>query len=531
MKVAVYTSCTLRDYPNALNLMNSIQQHSTDVSVTLCLCDNLLEGLNPVSDGFDQIWSLHDLELSKDWIFKHNKQELCEAVKGVALKKLMTDIPDADFYVYFDPTVYVYQSLQHILKSMGDASIGVLPYNTSVQETAVGKCLIESPIISTGTYTLGHLFIKSDSIGHSFASWWANHLENYAVTLFDFHRCLEIVPAIFENVKIVKDQSLNVTTANTFDRNIQECEDNHFSVNGEPLSTFCFSDWSPEKTSSDMRNTFDSGNGAVAEIERQYDETIAKQGHNTLNAVQSIYDQYDDETPVTDGMRILYRQHSFLQDAYPDPYDNLLEDNFLSWLLKFHPTLTKGLQLSSDVMEKVFHELFDENYYLETYEDVPAVIESGKFESALDHYIKIGSNLLYDPNDLFVSCYYLDKIQQSLGVRSINADCSIRDTLLWHYLETGLPNNIEPIEYFDSNWYLTHYTDIGQAYRAGDITCPFSHYFTNGCAEDRLPGPNVKLEHFMGNNPSAQNLQTQHDIKGIFRVMMKMGKISGRMPG
>src|SRR3546814_15565861 len=66
-------------------------------------------------------------------------------------------------------------------------------------------------------------------------------------------------------------------------------------------------------------------------------------------------------------------------------------------------------RLPDDRVEQAFDDLFDSDYYLMRYPEVQDAVTHGRYESALDHYIHEGSNLLHDPCDFFVSRYYLEQ--------------------------------------------------------------------------------------------------------------------------
>ena len=88
MKISVYTSCAINYYAKARALAYSIQRNSPDTSVTVCICDEIPEGIDPQADGFLHAWTPNDLGYSPGWVFQHNIMELCTAVKGRALQRL-----------------------------------------------------------------------------------------------------------------------------------------------------------------------------------------------------------------------------------------------------------------------------------------------------------------------------------------------------------------------------------------------------------------------------------------------------------
>src|SRR3546814_9050973 len=103
------------------------------------------------------------------------------------------------------------------------------------------------------------------------------------------------------------------------------------------------------------------------------------------------------------------------------------------------------------------------------YPEVQDAVTHGRYESALDHYIHEGCNLLHDPCDFFVSRYYLVQAKYLDGFSLRKLPRSKQSTLLWHFLTVGLPQGKEPIEFFDSQYYLAQYSDVERHVRTGAI--------------------------------------------------------------
>ena len=86
---------------------------------------------------------------------------------------------------------------------------------------------------------------------------------------------------------------------------------------------------------------------------------------------------------------------------------------------------------------------FDEAYYLEQYSDVAEAVAAGAFKSGLEHFQKLGSKEIRNPNT-----------------------------------------------FFDTQFYLESNPDILTAFEKGVITSPFEHYQSFGGAEGRKPSSN-----------------------------------------
>lgn len=539
MKIAIYTSCALNYYAKAKALVQSARRNSPSASVTLCLCDVLSEGIDPVQDGFARCWTPADLGYGPGWIFEHNIMELCTAVKGRALVELMKAEPDADLYVYLDPDVYIYNDLAAVLDYLEGASIGLVPHILSVETTDVGVRLTEMSVTEHGIYNLGHLFVRNDANGRALANWWKDRLDRYCFDdrqfgLFTDQRWMDLVPAVFEGVRILRQPNLDVASWNIAGRKIwtelppdhqpgAAVDERQFRVNDYPLLTYHFSGTGPAGTHRRIREIFDPANPAMAEIERHYEAAIAANGQARLAYVPPAYDLFDEGTPVLAEMRKIYRHHKDLQETFPDPYSTAdPARSYLNWLRLHHRELG-AVAIHPMRRKRAFDELFDESYYLSTYPDVVEAIRSGAFSSALDHYVSQGSALFYDPNEFFVSRYYFSRISDRDRHLLRGRQRGIENTLLWHYLVSGLPNGLEPIEFFDSAWYLDRYPDVNASFREGLVGTPLRHFLLWGSTENRQPGP--------GFVPSAHSYPDARadEAGGIFRHFLHTGGVSGRI--
>lgn len=533
MKISVYTSCAVNYYAKARVLLDSIRKNSPNTTLTLVLCDRAPLDLDPKAHGFDDVWTPEDLGYDIGWIFKHNVMELCTAVKGKALERLMEERPDSDLYVYLDPDVYVYDCIANVLTEMSDASIGLVPHILWPEETEIGVRMTEMSVTEHGIYNLGHLFVRGDKIGRALAAWWRARLDEYCYDdrefgLFTDQRWMDLVPAIFDNVRILREPVFDVASWNLFGRSITQAKEANgqsiFSVNGKRLVTYHFSGTGPTGTHSRVRQIFAPCSGAAAEIERDYEIAIAKHGQKLLERLPPAFDFFDDGALIVAEVRKIYRRHKDLQQAFPNPYSG----EFQSWLRENRPYLVSGLAIGERRAERAFNELFDPSWYLKTYPDVAEEIEHGIWQDALDHYIRVGSSLLYDPNPLFISSYYFERAKYHDGHLLDGKSRYQRNTLLWHYLTVGLSNGIEPVEHFDSSWYLHTYDDLRKAFLSCAVSVPLAHFLNYGDRERRKAGPLFDPELFLQITPRALALLEQGVVGGPFAAFVKLGLAGGR---
>lgn len=537
MKIAVYTSCALNYLPKARVLAESLALAEPSATLTLCLNDRLPHWLDPAAEPFDRIWLPEDLGYDRAWIFEHNVMELSTAVKGRALLRLIRE-ENPDLAIYLDPDVLVCRPLSLIDDWLGAASIGLVPHILAPEETEVGVELTELSVAAHGVYNLGHLILRPDARGTAFARWWAARLDRYcfddrARGLFTDQRWVDLAPAVFEGVKILREPGLDVASWNLSHREIRQTRPGDlaaFEVDGRPLVTYHFSGTGPTGTHTRIRSIFAPDQGAVAEIERYYEEAIARHHQAELAHLPPAYDFFDDGTPVTPEARRLYRRHADLREAFPDPYACPADGpSYLNWLREKRPTAVSGLRLSSARRAQAYRDLFDEHWYLAHNAEAARAVAAGRYPSALAHYEAEGSQLLMDPNPFFVSAWYLDQLLEQGLAPPAGLARGREGTLLWHYLTEGLAAGIEPVEFFDSQWYLERNADVADGFRLGTVSAPLAHFLRHGAREGRDPGPRFNTAAWRAANADAAALAERDDINGVFGAFVQGGGVLGRV--
>lgn len=537
MKISVYTSCALNYLPKARVLAESLAAAEPLATLTLCLNDVPSPTLDLAAEPFHRVWLPGDLGYDRGWIFEHNVMELSTAVKGRALLRLI-DEDAPDLAIYLDPDVLVCNPLAPVDGYLGADSIGLVPHILAPEESETGVELTEISVAAHGVYNLGHLIVRPDDRGLAFARWWAARLDRHcfddrARGLFTDQRWVDLAPAIFEGVRILKVPNLDVASWNLSHRTLAQARPGDpasFSVDGWPLITYHFSGTGPRGTHRRIRETFAPGSGAAAELERLYEAAIARHGQAELAPRPPGFDFFDDGTPITPEARRLYRRHPELRKAFPDPYACPADGPcFRDWLREKRPGAIDGLIVPRHRLAAAYADLFDADFYLATYPDAAEAIAAGQFRDALDHYERLGTRRLYDPNEFFVSCYYLDR---ALGADPwpLSAHAGRREgTLLWHYLTTGLPAGLEPVELFDSRWYLAQNRDLEVAFRLGGVSTPLAHFLQHGSREGREPGPDFHAGTYLEANPPARELVQSGSVRGAFGALVRLGGVAGRL--
>src|SRR5262249_51402356 len=203
-------------------------------------------------------------------------------------------------------------------------SILVTPHLTEPEDTF--QAIIENEIcaLKHGVYNLGFLGIRPSLEGQRFLEWWTHRLLHYCYAdipegLFTDQRWVDLAPAYFPDLGIVRDPRYNVATWNVHRRKATGVAPYGIRVEGRPLCFFHFSgiDSGAQEF---MLARYGSESPVLWELRRWYIEECERMGQAREGTQPCLYDYYDDGTVVTKEERRLYRSRPDLEAAFPDPY-------------------------------------------------------------------------------------------------------------------------------------------------------------------------------------------------------------------
>jgi hypothetical protein len=247
-RFAVFTSATLTYIDRASVLAESVRRFHDNADVYITFPDDAPPGTD-IDDAlarFDGVIRLEDIGLEADtgWIFSHNVVEFCTAVKPFALRFLLDK--GYDRIVYLDPDIALFSPLDWVLGQLEHGSIALTPHQLQPEETK--QAVVDNEICSLryGVYNLGFVAIRNDANGRAFAKWWSERCYHYCLDepeqgLFTDQKLCDLVPALFDNVRVLRHAGLNVASWNLSRRTITASPTGQLVVGGtEPLVFFHF---------------------------------------------------------------------------------------------------------------------------------------------------------------------------------------------------------------------------------------------------------------------------------------------------
>lgn len=325
MSTHVYTSSTTCYIPKARVLAHSVKRLHPEFLFHLVLADEPPEGFRLEQEPFDSVITIGDLEIPnlESWIFKHSLVELCTAVKGPALVKLLSRA-DCSEALYFDPDIVVLAPLNRLLSEFTTASILLTPHLTEPETSLDGIRDNEFAALRHGIYNLGFLGVKGNEAGRRFARWWADRLLKFCYDdipngLFTDQRWVDFGPAFFPECRIVRDPVYNAATWNLSHRIVEGGLRDGLKVNGQPLVFYHFSGFDSGAQGA-MLEKYGKGMRGLYELREWYIAECDRMGQQELSKVPWRYARFDNGELISEEQRRFYRQREDLQRAFPNPF-------------------------------------------------------------------------------------------------------------------------------------------------------------------------------------------------------------------
>lgn len=321
-----YTSITSNYLPKARVLAASVKRHDAHARFHLLLSDVPPEGFDLAAEPFDTVLGLEDLPIPdrRAWAFKHTLVEMCTAVKGIgAVEIVRRHAPEKLFY--FDPDIVVFGGLDGLGRLLDAHEVLLTPHLTDPERTRAGILDNEISALKHGIYNLGFIGLACRGEGLRCLRWWSDRLLEFCRDdipggLFTDQRWADLIPAMFDGVRVLREPNYNVATWNLSNRKAQGRAPDAVVINGEPLSFYHFSgfDSGAQET---MLGLYGADSPVLFELRRWYIDACERQGQSALGTLPCVYTRYGNGEPITKQQRILYREREDLQRAFPDPFD------------------------------------------------------------------------------------------------------------------------------------------------------------------------------------------------------------------
>jgi hypothetical protein len=335
VSVSCFTSITFSYLARARVLAETLKRYHTDWRFSVCITDREPGGFafDVRREPFDEvIWGDElPIESIRSWLFKHDLVETCTGVKAAVLERLLRT--GADRVFFFDPDIAILASLQPLADLLEESSILLTPHQ--IEPEADYGAIVDNEIGSLrhGAFNLGFLAIRNDDVGRRMARWWRDRLELFCYDdptrgLFVDQKWCDLLPSLFDNVRIVRDPGYNVASWNVGRRKLAIDLDGTVLAGGQPLRFFHFTKFG--SIGDVMTQRYAGDNVEVYELQAWYQRMLERQRADVPSDWWH-YGRFEDGTPIPAVARKIYRGRGDLEDAFPDPFATG-DESLLTWL-------------------------------------------------------------------------------------------------------------------------------------------------------------------------------------------------------
>lgn len=339
MTVHAFTSFSFSYLNRARVLARTLKMQHPDWVLWAVLTDKAPEGFtfDLSQEHFDKAMTVEDLygDATESWLFGHDIVEACTAVKGRASVELLKQ-PGCSKLVYFDPDIAVINPMDEVIDLLDSHSIVLTPHQTDPEPRSDRRAIRDNEIASLdyGSFNLGFVALANDEEGRRFAQWWQDRLDDWchdqrSIGLFVDQKWCNLVPCLFDRVKVLRDPGYNVASWNLSQRKMRFDESGTARINGRPLRFYHFTKLGP--VGDVMTQRYARDNIEVYELWWWYRAQVVSASEAAIPSGWWYYGTFDNGQKIPKGARELYRNRADLRKAFPRPLRSG-KASFYEWL-------------------------------------------------------------------------------------------------------------------------------------------------------------------------------------------------------
>jgi lipopolysaccharide biosynthesis glycosyltransferase len=303
-----------------------LAQHADGKCYVLIIDD--FQGLIDASQEVFEMVTPAELEIPNhlSFCFKYDIVELSTAFKPYLMTYLLRQKNLASL-VYLDPDIQVFNSLQDIFEGLNQHDIILTPHLDKDYPDRLRPDT--SNIIKHGVYNLGFIGVSARDNGFMFLEWWQAKLYNDCVISPDGsqyvdQKIINIVPTIFENVKIEQGVGYNLAYWNIHSRHIRR-DAGIWKCNEDLLYFYHFSSYDPNTpdliTKPEHMNRYVmSDRPDLLELFTEYRAQIMQNGYETSRKWVYSLGCFDSGKPISKELRVYYRDHPENWELWGNPF-------------------------------------------------------------------------------------------------------------------------------------------------------------------------------------------------------------------
>jgi len=315
-----FAACTIiaRNYlPMARVLTESWHTSHPGCPMFVLLLDSPQGFFCPESEEFQHV-PISELQIPNlpGFLFKYTVLEASTALKPYLLSYLFRQY-SIDKLLYLDPDILILNSLDPLREDLEEVQVLLTPHLLSPLPDD-DRRQNDHDILQAGCYNLGFLGLRNSLQSKQLLRWWSHNLYHQCIVSFEDNlfvdqRWMDLAPALFDGVRVVRDPGYNVAYWNLHERAVS-LQDGP-QVNGQPLRFFHFSGFNPDKpwVVSKHQNRYGMADiGPVRKLYIKYRDLLLEKGWNDCR-----YWSYGNDF-FLDGMRIPASSRRYYWSLGPD---------------------------------------------------------------------------------------------------------------------------------------------------------------------------------------------------------------------
>lgn len=317
---AIFTVVSNNYLHFARTLLKSVRAVHPAADLFCVIVDRDLKHATALADEFTVI-RLDELDLpdGESFYFQYNVLELNTAVKPWAFEALLKR--NYGKVIYIDPDIRLYRSMNEVVDGLDEGNdIIITPHLLSPMVD--DKKPSELDIRRAGTYNFGFCAVRNTANSMNFVKWWQSKLTRECIVAFERgifvdQSWIDLVPGLFENVKILRHPGYNVAYWNLAQRDVVE-RGGKWTVNGEPLVFFHYSGLDPANPGpfSKHQDRFSLDTlGPARKLIKSYVKELQTNGFKEYSKIPYGFDRFDDGPSVPTFFRSFYRENDQLRSA------------------------------------------------------------------------------------------------------------------------------------------------------------------------------------------------------------------------
>lgn len=311
-----FAACTIiaKNYlPFARVLAESWHKFHPGAPLFVLMLDSPSGLFSPKDEDFRSVF-ITELGISnlEGFLFKYSILEASTAAKPYLLLHLFERYAIRKL-LYLDPDIQILNSLNTLSAALDEANVLLTPHLTTPLPND-GSHPTDHSIMQSGTYNLGFLGLRNSETTRSLLNWWSEKLYHeclHAVdrNLFVDQRWMDLVPGLFDGVKILREPGYNVAYWNVHER-LVVAKNGEFSVNGQPMYFFHFSGFDPDEpqkiSKHQSRFVKVSDIGETSHLYNQYRRALIEKGWSETRGWKYDHDFFDNGVRIPAAARRYY---------------------------------------------------------------------------------------------------------------------------------------------------------------------------------------------------------------------------------